>query len=112
MKRVNYKELTSKVLDIVSEKKGDNIIVYDVRKLTSFTDFLMITTLKSEVQMRSILKDLRGNIKEITNHIEGEASSGWILIDYGGLIVNLFLPEVREFYGLERLWGEAKTFKI
>ncbi len=112
MKRVNYKELTSKVACIISEKKGDNIIVYDVRKLTSFTDFLMITTLKSEVQMRSILKDLRRNIKEIANHIEGEASSGWILIDYGGLIVNLFLPEVREFYGLERLWGEAKKFKI
>ena len=92
-------------MKIINSKKGEDIIIYDVRKFTSITDFLMITTVYSDAQMRAILKELRNKIKRKPDHFEGEATGGWILIDYGGLIVNLFTPEVREFYRLERLWG-------
>lgn len=112
MERLSYKELTQDVAGIVSSKKGDNTVIYDVSKLTSFTDFIVITTVYSKAQMAAILKELREKINERADHIEGESSGGWVLIDYGGVIINLFLPDVREFYGLERLWGDAKECKM
>ena len=111
MGRLNEKEVLEKIVDIICEKKGENLIVYDVRGLTSFTDYILIVTLNSEVQMKAILKEMKRNIS-LSESVEGEASSGWILVDYDGVIVNLFLPQVREFYSLERLWGDAKKVKI
>jgi ribosome-associated protein len=111
MEKINYKKLAKKTVDIISDKKGVNILAYDVRKITSFTEFIIIATTNSEVQMSAIVKELREKIK-VSSHIEGEPSSGWVLIDYDGLIINLFLPHEREFYGLERLWGDAERLDI
>lgn len=111
MERLSYKKLVREAVGVINSKKADNTIIYDVGKLTSFTDYIVIATVYSEVQMTAILKVLRKEIKEKADHIEGNTSGGWVLVDYGGLIVNLFLPDIREFYGLERLWGDAKRLE-
>lgn len=111
MGRIDYKVLAIEAAKVIDSKKGEEIIVYDVRKLTSFTDYLLLSTLNAEVQMKAVSKELTREIKIKPDHIEGDTSGGWILIDYDGLVVNLFSLKSREFYGLERLWGEAKKIR-
>lgn len=73
--------------------------------------FLVISTFNSAAQINAVLKELRKNdIKP--EHIEGEPSCGWVLIDYGVLIMNLFFKDVREYYCLERIWSDAERIKI
>jgi len=112
MERINYHELLEAAVDIIDSKKGEGIIAYDVRDMTSFTDYILIASVNSSSQMGAIIKEFRNNPGLKKSRIEGDASSGWVLIDCEGIVLNLFLPEVREFYSLERLWGEAKEVKI
>lgn len=112
MERLNYKTLTKKIIEVISSKKGEDIVTYDVKKMTSFTDYLIIATVTSKVQMEAVIKELVHELKIKPNHIEGKGLSGWMLIDYGGVVVNMFLPEVREFYRLERLWGDGQILTI
>ena len=107
--RVNYKKLLEKVVVIIETKKGHNTLAYDVRKLTSFTDYLIITDMNSSVQIEATLKEFKKNIPVIPDGIEGTSQSGWVLVDYGGVVINLFTPDLRRFYSLERIWGEAKN---
>lgn len=106
---VNYKILAKKISEIIDSKKGKNTIIYDVKNLATFTDFIILTTVNSAVQANALLKELNEKISQKPHHIEGESNQGWVLLDYNGVIVNIFTPEEREFYGLERLWGEAGT---
>ncbi len=107
MDRINFKKLAVKTIDIINSKKGEDTFLFDVRKITSFTDYLIITTLNSTTQMDAILKELRESLKQKPEHIEGNSSCGWMLIDYGSVIINLFTDEMRQFYNLERIWGEG-----
>ncbi len=108
MERINYSKIIKEITHIVDSKKGEDVVVYDVRDMTSFTDYIMIVSVNSSAQMNAVLKELNKNIEIKPNHIEGDASGGWILMDYEGVVVNIFVPEIRNFYCLERLWGEAK----
>ncbi len=108
---LDNKKLVKKAAEAIGEKRGENTVVYDVRELTSFTDFILMTTVKSSVQIEAVIKDLKKNIKRRPDHVEGKKTSGWVLVDYGGVIINVFLPDCRDFYNLERIWGEAKKIK-
>lgn len=112
MEGLDYMELAQEIVEVVTDKKGENIIVYNVSELTSFTDYMIIVSVNSSVQMNTILKELKKKINKDSYHVEGESSSGWVLIDYDGLILNIFMPDVREFYALERLWGEAEKVNL
>ena len=107
MERIDYRELASSTAVILEEKKGEETVLLDVRQLTSFTDYILISTLNSQPQMKAVLKELSKQMNIIPSHVEGDTASGWVLVDLDGLIVNLFFKEVRDFYRLERLWGEA-----
>jgi ribosome-associated protein len=112
MERIDYKELARKVALLIDSKKGENILIYDIRKLATFADYLIITTVNSTVQMDTVAKELLKEIEIKPDHVEGKSSSGWVLMDYSGVVINIFLPEVREFYRLERLWGEAEKLDV
>jgi ribosome-associated protein len=97
-------------VEIASDKKGNDIVLLRTAELTTMADFFVIASGRSDRQVQAlagaIVDELREDgIRPIGT--EGRASSGWVLLDYGAVIVHVFAPEEREFYGLERLWGKA-----
>ena len=90
--------------------KGDDTALLDLRKLTIVTDFFVICSSKSTIGVKAIAEEILGRMKAEgipTNHIEGLAEGNWVLIDYGDVIVHVFYEQVRNFYDLESLWGDA-----
>ena len=92
------------------EKKAEDIMVLDLRDLSSFTDFFVIMQGNSNRQNMAIYEgieqELKGeNIKPLS--VEGLKNAEWILMDYGYFIVHIFSKEAREYYYLEKLWGDA-----
>ncbi len=98
-------KLAKALARIISEKRGEDIVVFDLRGISPITDYFVITSGLSEIHNRTLAQYL--SEYESPEHIEGMEGGGWILLDYVDVIVHIFLKEVREFYGLERLWGDA-----
>ena len=101
--------------DLLLEKKSKDITVLEVEKITSITDFIIICTSNSSTQTKAIVDHIRSRLKELGSiplNIEGYSNLSWVLMDYGNIIIHVFLPEFRKFYNLERLWGDARSHKI
>ena len=101
--------------ELLLEKKSKDITVLEVEKITSITDFIIICTSNSSTQTKAIVDHIRSRLKELGSiplNIEGYSNLSWVLMDYGNIIIHVFLPEFRKFYNLERLWGDAKSHKI
>tara|TARA_B100000029_G_C17435007_1_gene909319 strand:- start:225 stop:596 length:372 start_codon:yes stop_codon:yes gene_type:complete len=101
--------------ELLLDKQAEDIIVLDVKKLTSVTDFVIICTSKSTTQSKAIIDHVRQEMKDsdaIPLSIEGYENLNWVLMDYANVVIHVFLPEYREFYDLERLWGDAESYKI
>lgn len=87
----------------------------DVSGICSFADFFVICSAGNRTQLKAIadhVVDAMNQAGRKRSHSEGDAKSGWILLDYGDVIVHIFLEETREFYDLERLWGDARKMSI
>ncbi len=92
------------------EKKGEELVVLDLRGIASFTDFFVIMHGNSSRQNKAIYENIemelrKENIKPLS--VEGKERADWILMDFGGFIVHVFSREAREYYSLEKLWGDA-----
>jgi ribosome-associated protein len=103
-------ELAHRIVEIASDKKGNDIVMLRTAEVTSMADFFVICSGRSDRQVSAlsgaIVDELRDDgIRPLG--IEGRGSSRWVLLDYGSVIVHVFAPEEREYYGLERLWGKA-----
>lgn len=106
------REILKTIVMTLQEKKGSDIIVLEVKDLTLITDYFVIATGNSRVQVQALARHVEDKLEE--QHIkpfrvEGFQQAQWILLDYGAIVVHLFLPEQREYYNLERLWGDAKV---
>lgn len=100
-----------KAVDVASDKQATDILMLDISKISSFTDFFVIMTAESRRQMDALSEDMEGELKRSgasLHHREGSTESGWLLLDFGDLIVHLFAPEEREFYQLEELWAKGQ----
>jgi ribosome-associated protein len=96
----------------LEEKFGEDIILMDVREQVYFTDYFVIATAASQRQLHSMGGDLVREVRSrfgIHSKPEGSSDSGWVLVDFGDIVVHLFSEEQREFYALEELWQEAQT---
>ena len=105
------KELAYKIAHLGLEKKGKQIVVIDLRGLTGVTDFFVIISADSDPQMKAISDNIMKKLRDEKTHLyhkEGFQSLKWILLDYVDVVVHIFRNETREYYGLERLWGDAK----
>jgi ribosome-associated protein len=104
-------ELAALITDLALEKNGKQIVKLNLTKLTSMTDYFVILTGDSDVQVKAIadhiVRHLKNNGIKIY-HKEGFESLKWVLLDYVDVIVHIFRGETREYYGLERLWADAK----
>ena len=105
------KTLAYKIANLSLEKKAKQVAVIDLDGKTSIADFFVLMSGESDTQIKAIadhvIKQLRDE-KIKVYHKEGYHSLRWVLIDYVDVVVHIFKPETREFYGLERLWGDAK----
>jgi ribosome-associated protein len=100
------------LVDMLEERQASDILLMDVRRVTILADFFIICSASSERQLGALARELPRQLKADVGRplsVEGEPESGWMLIDYGDVIVHLFLPEIRRFYDLEGLWKDAQT---
>ena len=97
--------------DAMGDKQATDLVILDLRPITTMTDFFVIGTADNSRQLRAVADAVEtrlrvdGRVKPTAT--EGEPDSGWLLIDYGPLMVHVFETERRAFYDLESLWGEA-----
>jgi ribosome-associated protein len=97
------------------DKKALGLQVLDVGALSGITDYFLLCSGHSAVHVRTIADAVEAALKSeghLPRHREGLPESGWLLLDYGDLVVHVFLPETRDFYGLARLWGDAPELPI
>lgn len=101
------KTLAKKIIKIAHGKKADDIVLLDLKKLSSMTDYFVICSAGSDVQAKVIADAVLDGLGKTAGHVEGYEGGRWILIDCFDVVAHIFRPEAREFYGLERLWGDA-----
>jgi ribosome-associated protein len=109
------KELAFSIADQILQKKGSNIIVMDISKLTTVTDYFVICSVSSDTQVKAIsefVKDETRKMDERPWHNEGYTSFSWVLLDYVDVVVHIFLDDTRKFYNLEGLWADAEITEI
>jgi ribosome-associated protein len=95
--------------------KASDIAILDLRKLTIMCDHFVVCTARNSIHAKAVAEGIEEKLRESgrrPSHIEGMYGGGWVLMDYGDVIVHVFLAEEREFYDLERLWADAKVQQI
>jgi ribosome-associated protein len=101
--------------ELADNKKAENIVILDVRKLSSITDFFVIAAGTSEPHLRAIVEEIVDQLKEDhgvqPNAIDGTFNTAWVVLDYFDVIVHVMRHDVREKYDLETLWGDAPRLK-
>lgn len=98
-------------LRIVEDKKGHDPILLDLRGISTVTDYFLIVTGNTTTQVKAISEYLDAKLPDAgvsVLHVEGLSEAKWVLVDAGDLIIHVMTPDQREFYHLERLWGDAK----
>lgn len=111
---MNYKEKTKFFIDLLEEKQLTNIYAVDVTDLTAEANTFIIATASNERQAKAVcdfILEKAGQKDLYTAGKEGLSLSKWILLDYGDIIIHIFLKDEREFYDLERLWQDGKIIK-
>jgi len=101
--------------DAAADKKAIDLVVLDLRKASAFTDFFVICTGANVRQVQAIADGVQEALRETglrPSLVEGYEHGQWVLIDYFDFIVHVFSAATREFYGLERLWGDAQKIDV
>ena len=108
-------KLIENIIECIKSKKGYDITILDVKKVSSLTDFFIICSSDSEPQTKAITNYIKKELsrKKIKPYqIEGLDYCDWVLMDYFDVVIHIFKKDVRDFYNIERLWGDAKIKKI
>ncbi|MFP3897900.1 MAG: ribosome silencing factor [Dehalococcoidia bacterium] len=113
-KEVNHfleaEEIARLATELASEKQARDIAMLDVRALCSFTDYFVICTGDTKRHIEAIWQDIGEVLKGrgvVAHHNEGTSDSGWMLVDFGSVIIHIFAPVERDYYQLDRLWNKA-----
>ena len=113
---INAEENVACMIDLIMEKKGEDIVVLDLRGISSVSDFFIITTGNSCVHVKAIADEIREKMKKekksICWHFEGYEARKWILLDYVDIVVHIFDSDTRAYYMLEKLWEDAKSRQV
>lgn len=107
--------LAFELAELALSKKAENIKVLDLRGLTTMTDFFVVCTASSNIHAKAVMDSVVVGSKSFNEHPwhkEGVTNRSWILLDYIDVVVHIFLNETRQFYGLEKLWGDAKISDV
>ena len=104
-------ELARMITTILEDKKGEDIVLLDIQNISDFTDYFVICSGTSDRMIDALANDVTKKLRKenkIRGSVEGEPQYGWILVDYGSVILHIFSPNRRQFYNLEELWAEGK----
>lgn len=113
---VDTKKLIDAITEGLLEKKARDIVLLDVRKLTTLTDYFVVCHGTSETQIRALANSVMGKVKETLGENawkqEGLDARRWIILDYVNVVVHIFSEEKRNYYGIERMWNDAVVTEI
>lgn len=103
--------LARAAVDAAADKKADDVILLDLRETSPVADFFVVCSGSNERQIAAIADNIQEKLRvdhaSKAYRVEGTGSSGWLLLDYGDVLVHIFAPSQREFYRLETLWAKA-----
>jgi ribosome-associated protein len=106
-------ELARRIVDVIADKQGEDILLLDIREVSILADYFVIGSAVSRRQTKAIVNGIIDQGKEDFDarpwRVEGEPDSGWVLMDYGDVVVHLFAPEARDYYDLEGFWEDAQV---
>ncbi len=112
---MNAEKLAHRIAEFVLEKKGQDVLLQDLRGVTTMTDFFILCTVEVDVQAKAIIDHVTRELKKENIkpwHTEGQPGSNWILMDFVDVVLHIFTPRTREYYALEKLWGDARLIEI
>jgi ribosome-associated protein len=112
---LDSKKLAFKLADLALTKKAEDILVMDLRKLTTVADFFVICSAGSEPQVKAIADAVLEGAKKMEErvwHKEGTNMKQWVLLDFVDVVVHIFMRDTRKFYSLEKLWGDADISSV
>ncbi len=104
-----------RISEIMFNKKAYDVLLIDLRNLTAFADFFVICSADSDVQVKAIADELDRSLRDEGVkcwHKEGYQALNWVLLDYVDVVVHVFKKDAREFYNLEKLWGDARFERL
>ena len=105
-------ELLKVIRKAIDDKKGEDIKILDIRKLCVICDYFVITHGYNQPQVEAITDNIIDELVKVgisPKRTEGQKNSGWILLDYGDIVIHVFLNDQRSFYELERIWNDAEN---
>ena len=109
------KEVLKTIYDALDDKKANNIVILDISELSEITDYFVICSGSNQNQVQAISDNVEEELakKDIKGKkIEGFKNAEWILMDYSDFVIHIFSDEQREFYGLEKIWSDAKRVEV
>jgi ribosome-associated protein len=111
VKKLASKDKAQLIAASAADKKGENITIMDMRGVSSMCDWFVLVTASSSRRINTISKAIQEKLSKEEKisplHIEGKTNPYWTLLDYGDVVVHVFYDQIRDFYGLERLWSDA-----
>jgi ribosome-associated protein len=117
IKKVNTDELIAEIIKGIDDVKGEDIQLLDLREIeNTVCDYFIVCSGNSNTQVKaisgSIQKSVSKSLKDKPWHVEGEVNAEWVLMDYVNVVVHVFQKQIRDYYDIESLWGDAKITKI
>jgi ribosome-associated protein len=112
---LNSKDLAVKITGLMFEKKGYDVNILDLRELTSIADYFVICSADSDTQVKAIADEIDTHLKDEGIkpwHKEGYKALNWVLIDFVDVVAHVFKKDSRQFYNLEKLWGDAPSISV
>jgi ribosome-associated protein len=116
VERLESTALAKRIAAIADAKQADDLVALDMRDLVGYTDYLVICTARNERQAKAIHDEVHLRLKHdeglLPANVEGEREARWVLMDYLDCVLHVFVPELRERYRMEVLWGEAPRVEL
>jgi ribosome-associated protein len=112
---LDSKQLADNITELIFNKKGFDVKIMDLRELTAMADYFVICSADSDTQVKAIADEIDKNLKDEgirTWHKEGYKGLNWVLLDYVDVVVHVFKKDIRAYYNLERLWGDAPSVDV
>jgi len=114
--RIESEALARRIAGVADAKKAEDVVALDMRSLVGYTDFLVICTARNERQAKAIHEEVYQRLKRddgmLPATVEGEREARWVLMDYLDCVFHVFVPDLRERYRLDVLWGEAPRLEL